>query len=207
MTESIWPTVHAERRALADDLVGLSDAAWATPSLCDQWTVHDVLAHMVSAAKTTPPLFFARFAGAGFKFDRYVGKQVRAEGAGGPAATLAEFRAVEQRTAAPPGPKDTWLGEIFVHSEDIRRPLGIKREYPLPMVARTIEFYSRSNAIIGGRDRVKGVTLDASDTDCTIGSGPRVTGPAMALLLASTGRACALDELAGPGVDVLRDRM
>ena len=50
----IWPTVHAERRALAADLRDLSTEDWDTPSLCGNWTVRDVLAHMTSAGKLTP---------------------------------------------------------------------------------------------------------------------------------------------------------
>jgi len=30
------------------------------------------------------------------------------------------------------GPRTSWLGEAFVHGEDIRRPLGIPRTYPVP---------------------------------------------------------------------------
>jgi uncharacterized protein (TIGR03083 family) len=41
-----WTTIAAERRALADQLEALTDAQWATPSLCDGWTVHDVAAHL-----------------------------------------------------------------------------------------------------------------------------------------------------------------
>jgi hypothetical protein len=37
MNDSIWPTIHAERRALADDLVGLTPEQWATQSLCTEW--------------------------------------------------------------------------------------------------------------------------------------------------------------------------
>jgi uncharacterized protein (TIGR03083 family) len=206
MAESIWPTIHAERQALADDLDNLSEQQWATRSLCTEWDVHDVLAHLLSAAKMTPPRFATRFAAAGFNFDKFAGKQVAIEGAAGPAATLAAFRAAQTRETAPPGPKETWLGEAFVHGEDIRRPLGIKRDYPLPSVARTIAFYAKSNAIIGGRDRVSGLTLKASDTDFSVGSGPVVEGPAISLLLAASGRKAALDELSGPGVRTLRER-
>ena len=63
MTDSIWPTIHAERRALADDLASLTPARWGTQSLCGEWTVHQALAHLVSAAKMTPPRFVSRFAG------------------------------------------------------------------------------------------------------------------------------------------------
>ncbi len=206
MAESIWPVIHAERQALLDDVAGLTDEQWQTRSLCTAWTVHDVLAHLLSAARMTPPKFAVKFAAAGFDFDRFAGREVAKKGAGGPAATLAAFRADKDRTSSPPGPKDTWYGEAFVHSEDIRRPLGITRSYPLPEVARTVAFYAKSNAIIGGRDRVAGLTLKATDIDFETGAGPLVEGPAISLLLAASGRKIVLDELRGPGVDELRRR-
>ena len=49
----VWLLVHAERAALIDDLVGLTDAQWAHPSLCEGWTVHDVAAHLVDNAMAT----------------------------------------------------------------------------------------------------------------------------------------------------------
>jgi hypothetical protein len=36
-----WPTIHAERSALVADLESLTDAQWATPSLCAGWSVRD----------------------------------------------------------------------------------------------------------------------------------------------------------------------
>jgi uncharacterized protein (TIGR03083 family) len=206
MTDSIWPTIHAERKALADDLADLTAEQWATQSLCTEWNVHQVLAHQLTAAKMTPPKFFLKFAAAGFNFNKYAAKEVAIDSAGGPAATLAAFRAAMPRETAPPGPKETWLGEAFVHGEDIRRPLGINRDYPLPEVARAIAFYARSNVIIGGRTRVAGLTLKATDTDFSVGTGPLVEGPAVSLLLAAAGRKSALDELSGPGVETLRER-
>jgi uncharacterized protein (TIGR03083 family) len=206
MAASIWPTIHAERQALADDLAELAPQQWQTPSLCSEWTVHDVLAHMLATATMTPPRFLVRMAAAGFRFHTFTAADVAAHGAHGPAATLAAFRAAVGRESAPPGPKDTWLGEAFVHAEDIRRPLGISRRYPLAEVARALAFYTRSNTIVGGRDRVAGLTLRATDTDFSAGSGPHVEGPAVSLMLAATGRAAALDQLSGPGVDVLRQR-
>lgn len=206
MADSAWPSIHAERRALAQDLADLTSAQWATQSLCADWTVHQVLAHQVATAKMTPRSFLTTFAGAGFSFTTFNNKQVAVQAAGGPTATLAAFRAVETATSSPPGPKDSWLGEALVHSEDIRRPLGLHRDYPLPAVIRAITFYAGSNAIIGGKKRVAGLTLRATDTDFVYGSGPEVSGPAMALLLATTGRTTALDDLTGPGLATLRAR-
>lgn len=206
MSTDIWPTIHAERAALADQLAGLTEEQWATPSLCAEWDVHEVLAHLVSAAKMTPPKFVGQLAAAGFNFNRFAGRNVATEAAGGPAATLAEFTAVQGRTNSPPGPKETWLGEAFVHGEDIRRPLGIAHEYPMPEVTRVIDLYAGSNAIIHGKKRVSGLTLKATDADYSTGSGPLVEGPAVALMLAASGRKSGLDELTGPGVDTLRQR-
>jgi uncharacterized protein (TIGR03083 family) len=206
VSQSIWPTIHAERRALADDLADLTPKQWATLSLCAGWTIHDVLAHQLSAAKMTPPKFLRKFYAARFDFDRFAAKEVQLEGAGGPAATLAAFRAAQDRKSAPPGPKDTWLGEAFVHGEDIRRPLGITRAYPLDQVARALAFYAKSQAVIGGRKRVAGVTLQATDLDYQVGSGPVAEGPVMSLLLAAGGRKSALADLSGPGVEFLAQR-
>ena len=206
MANDIWPVVHAERRALADDLAGLTDEQWRTPSLCGGWTVHDVLAHMVATAKESPGRFFIGLIGSGFNFARFTGKRIAAERAGGPAATLAAFRAVETSSTAPPGPATSWLGEALVHAEDIRRPLGIRHDYPLPAVREVTEFYAGSNVLIGGKRRLDGVTLRATDADWSHGSGPEVSGPLLALMLATTGRKTALDELTGPGVEVLRSR-
>ena len=93
-----------------------------------------------------------------------------------------------------------------MHSEDIRRPLGITRAYPTDALTTLIGFYAGSNALIGGKKRVAGLTLQATDTDFSHGSGPVVEGPALSLLLATTGRKAALDDLSGPGVELLRGR-
>ena len=206
MADDIWHVIHQERGALAADLAGVGAEQWATPSLCSGWSVHDVLAHMVATAKMTPPKFLVKMLAAGFSFPRFADKEIAAEGAGGPEATLASFRAVRTSTSSPPGPKLSWLGETIVHAEDIRRPLGIAHAYPLSSVTQLIDFYAGSNVLIGGKRRVEGVTLRATDTDWSRGAGPAVEGPALALLLATAGRKAALDDLTGPGVETLRSR-
>jgi uncharacterized protein (TIGR03083 family) len=202
----IWPVIHAERKALALDLRMLGDADWATTSLCTQWTVRDVLAHMTSAAKLTPPAFFARLAGSGFSFDKLQEKGVAANRGDSPAGTLAGFEAVQTSVKHPPGPVETWLGETIVHSEDIRRPLGVKHAYPTEAVVRVADFYKGSNLLIGSKRRIEGLTLRATDTDWSHGTGPEVSGPILSLVLAMTGRKAALEDLDGGGVATLRTR-
>jgi uncharacterized protein (TIGR03083 family) len=202
----IWPAIHAERKALADDLHGLRDDQWSTESLCNPWTVRDVTAHMTATAKITPPVFFVKLAGSGFSMARLQDKDIVVEKGGSPADTLARFEGVVTSVKHPPGPTDSWLGETIIHAEDIRRPLGLQHEYRTDAVMRVADFYKGSNLIIGAKRRIEGVTLRATDADWSHGSGPEVSGPLLSLLMAMTGRKEALDDLSGDGVATLRAR-
>jgi uncharacterized protein (TIGR03083 family) len=162
---------------------------------------------MIAAADTNPGKWFVKFAGSGFRFNTLVNKDIAVISAGGPQQTLARFNAVRDSNGHPPGPVDSWLGETLVHAEDIRRPLGIAHEYPLDAVTRVADFYTTSNLLIGAKKRSAGLTLRATDTDWSTGSGPEVSGPAVSIMLAMTGRTPALDDLKGDGLDTLRSRM
>ena len=202
----IWPAVHTERKALAADLRGGSDEDWAKLSLCGDWTVRDVLAHMTSAAKLTPPAFFGRMIGSGFSFDKVQEKGIAAQRGASPADTLANFEAVVNSVKHPPGPSPTWLGEVIVHSEDIRRPLGIQHRYPTDAVVTVADFYRGSNLLIGSKRRISGLTLRATDAEWTHGTGPEVSGSILSLVMAMTGRKIADGDLTGDGVATLRSR-
>jgi uncharacterized protein (TIGR03083 family) len=199
--------IHAEREALADDLAGIDEDKWQTPSLCSGWSVREVLGHMTATARKTPPKFFLDLARSGFKFNAMTEKDVQRETAGTPADGLAEFRGLMGATTHPPGPADAWLGEALIHSEDIRRPLFIIREYPEASVTRAADFYKRSNMIVGGKKRIEGLRLRATDADWQTGDGPEVTGPAISLLLAMTGRSAVLKDLSGEGLNTLAARV
>jgi uncharacterized protein (TIGR03083 family) len=204
--QDIWPTVHAERKALAADLRSVGADQWSVTSLCRQWTVHDVLAHMTATAKMTPAGFFGKLAGARFSFDRVQEAGVAAERGLTPAATLACFEGIQDSVKHPPGPADTMLGETIIHAEDIRRALGISREYPAGALVRLAGFYQASNLLIGAKRRIAGVSLCATDADWRHGTGPEVTGPILCLVMAMTGREQALEDLTGEGVATLRAR-
>jgi uncharacterized protein (TIGR03083 family) len=143
---------------------------------------------------------------AGFNFDRFANGQIDKHRGPDPAATLSEFRGLQNSTSAPPGPKTSWLGEVVVHGEDLRRPLGISHTYPPDAVREVIDFYKGSNMLIGSKKRVAGLALNATDDDWQHGAGEAVEGPLLSLLLAMTGRAEGCDDLAGPGVPTLRSR-
>ena len=206
MPNDVWPMVHAERRALIENLEDLDDAQWIRPSLCDGWTVHDVAAHLVDVASTTRLSLVVDMARAWFDFDRQnANGVVRARGAT-PRQTLERLRQVASRTSTPPAPLDTRIVEEVVHGEDIRRALGLTRAYPQEAVVRSLRQQARMPASFGGaKELVRRVRLTATDLDLSIGQGPEISGPALALLLAVTGRRVVLDELGGPGLAILAE--
>ncbi len=203
----VWQLVHAERRALIAFLEGVDDARWDTPSLCPGWRVRDVVAHQISTAHTTRLGFVKGMILARFDFDRDNQNGVDREL--GPAAQMLDrFRSLVDRTSGPPAPLDTRLVEAVVHGEDIRRPLGAVGDYPTEAVERALRLQARTGKGMGGaKEHIAGLRLRATDADVTLGDGPEVTGPLLALLLAVSGRTVALDELSGEGVETLAERV
>jgi uncharacterized protein (TIGR03083 family) len=202
----VWGAIHDERAALASDLQRLTEAQWATPSLCAQWTVQQVLGHMTATAKMTTPRFLALWTKSGLRFERMVAREVARETSGPGAETLAGFTSVLNATTHPPGPVLAMVGEAVLHSEDIRRPLGIKREYPTEPVVAVADFYKGSNLVVGAKRRIEGLRLTATDAEWSHGSGKEVSGPILSLAMAMTGRRAALDDLSGEGVQTLASR-
>jgi uncharacterized protein (TIGR03083 family) len=201
-----WPAIHAERQALSSDLSGLTAAQWSTASLCDGWTVEDVVAHMTATAKKSPPDFVLHLASSGFRFNAMTARDLAREKGSSGAATLENFNSTLDFTRHPPGPLMAMLGEQVVHGEDIRRPLGITRTYPEGSLTSVADFFRSSNLLLGGKKRVTGLSLKATDADWSTGPGPEVEGPMLSLVLMIAGRKQALDDLAGDGMSTLRAR-
>jgi uncharacterized protein (TIGR03083 family) len=192
--------VHSERQALIDDLESLTPEQWAEPSLCPGWDIHDVLAHLVDSAKTTRLGFVRRLLIAKFDFDRDNARGVQRERGATPEETLTEFRRVRAETKTPPAALATRLVEAIVHGEDIRRPLGLVRTYPMTSIDMALRYQLETGASWGGgRERAAGFRLRASDSGLEHGSGPEVTGSSLTLLLAVSGRPVERKELSGDG--------
>jgi len=203
----VWDMTAAERASLVEALAALPEASWDQPSWCAGWNVRDVVGHIIAAATETTAAFFAHLAGAGFNFDRFTDKRTHGITAGKSTKELVDtLRARISTRNSPPGPKQTWLGEVVIHGEDIFRPLGIPREHAMEHVLVVADFYKGSNLVVGAKKRIAGLTLRATDAQWTTGSGPEVTGPSMSLLMAMVGRGQVLADLGGAGVDQLRAR-
>ncbi|MGB9307242.1 MAG: hypothetical protein WCB92_27250 [Mycobacterium sp.] len=123
-----------------------------------------------------------------------------------PAETLERFRRVVASTTAPLGPTAAFLGEVIVHAQDIRRPLGLPRTPSVDVVIPVASFYARRDFAVPSHSAIKGLHLEATDGSFATGTGPLVTGTTLALTMAMAGRSAYCDDLAGPGVPALRAR-
>jgi hypothetical protein len=103
-------------------------------------------------------------------------------------------------------PQLALLGEMVVHGEDIRRPLGLVRDYPRETLTSLVRYYAGSDLVVLARKRVRGLRLEADDSDIAVGTGEVVCGSTLALIMAMTGRGVYCAELSGPGASVLLAR-
>jgi uncharacterized protein (TIGR03083 family) len=202
-----WDLTHRERAAMADTLAELKPSQWAEPSLVAGWSVQVAAAHILAGAEQTQLGFITGMASNGFRFHTMIDRDARRLGALPPAEIIERIRARTSTTNGPPGPAFTMLGEIVVHSGDIRYPLGQAGEASPEATVACLETFKGQGFPTGAKQRVAGLRLVATDLGWSHGAGPEVTGPALPLLLAMTGRPAALDALSGAGVATLRSRM
>ncbi|MEO7588970.1 MAG: maleylpyruvate isomerase family mycothiol-dependent enzyme [Arachnia sp.] len=202
----LWPTIHAERAALAEDLATLDDTQWGASSLCGEWTIREAVAHMSAAASVGRLRWFRSVLGARFDFDLHNQRRLLEHLGATKTDTLAEFRRIIPSTTAPMGPAAAWLGEVVVHTADIRRPLGIDRTPPVEVVTDVARFYASRDFAVPSRSAAKGLRLEATDGPFSSGEGPLVRGTTLALTMAMAGRAAFCDDLTGDGVPPLLSR-
>ena len=202
-----WDMIYNERASIADTLAELTDDQWTRASLCGGWTVRETAAHIVLGAEQTAPHFLARLAANGFRFNTMIDREARRAATDDTADLIARLRARLSTTNRPPAPVRTMLGEVVVHSHDIRRPLGIASDASTQAVVACLDMYKDASFPLGAKKRVEGLRLIATDADWAHGDGPEVTGAAMPLLAAMTGRAVGLEALGGAGLSTLSGRM
>ena len=207
MPDQTWVLIHKERAAMADTLAALTPSQWAEASLVSGWSVQVTAAHIVNGAEQTPGHFMQRMAANGFRFNRAMDRDARRTGAVAPTEIIERLRARTTTTNHPPAPVVAMLGEIVVHAEDIRRPLGLESDTSSDAVAACLEMYSKSSFPVGGKKRIDGLRLVADDIDWSHGTGPEVTGPGLSRVMAMTGRPAGLDRLTGDGLATFRSRV
>ncbi|MBC2934641.1 maleylpyruvate isomerase family mycothiol-dependent enzyme [Nocardioides sp. zg-1228] len=207
----IFAATSENRVRLADLLDALPRSRWSADTLCDGWSVHVVGAHLLQHAYVT----FPRFVLAALRrrgdtdatvdhFARQLGRRL------GPSEIVGLLRQHASDRVAPPrvGP---WgqLAETCVHLRDIARPLGLDADVPGDHWAALLDYYT-SPAVAPALvppGLLDGLSLVPTDLGGSFGDGLPVHGRAEALTMAASGRAVALDDLSGDGLEVLRRRL
>ncbi len=197
---------RSERRALLEDLHELTETDWSTVTVCDPWTVRQLVAHLTSMGNQTRWNFFTGLVRKRGDIDAFLGHDMRRYDTGSNADVLAAFERTVEEDRDVPIPAFVPPSETLVHADDIRRAVGRPRRPNHDNIAAIAPFYAKSGPPVRGKKRVRDLRLVATDGDWSLGDGPEVAGPGLDLLLATSGRASALDHCTGDGVAILRSR-
>lgn len=196
-----------ERADFAAFLATLTPQQWQAPTLCAQWRVRDVVAHVIS------------YDGLGMRGLLALGAQGRFRLSRINAAALARYgtRSPEQLLALltdHPHPRGVpaalggrvGLAETLIHHQDVRRALARPRPIPAERLLPALRVAVIAPDI-GGLWRIRGMRLVATDLGFSAGVGLEVRGAAEALLMAIAGRRGVVSELSGPGQRKLAGRI
>ncbi len=194
-----------EQADVAAFIETLDTSQLSTRSLCDDWTVGQVAAHLVANLNLTLPAMIAGTLRAGFRPNRFISQHAHTYAHLDAAALASEIRAKVGQTRD--GALDVFFVDTVVHQLDMRGPLGIDRAIPTDRLTAALDTLVTLGFPFGGKTRAKGLRFGATDLDWTLGEGPAVRGPAVALLLALAGRPAGLADLSGDGVDLFAKRV
>ena len=189
----------AERRDLLDFLGQLEPHEWEAASLCSEWRVRDVVAHLVSYGNLAPVGLVKRFVDGRGSLAGVNRAGVEQVGDRSPE----ELMTLLEQSLEPAGPLALFGGRIaltdtLIHHQDIRRPLGRPRDIPSDRLREALSFGLFAPPIRGAW-RLRGVRVIATDVDWSFGAGPEARGAGEALLMTMAGRRGVAVELEGPG--------
>jgi uncharacterized protein (TIGR03083 family) len=199
----LWELVDDERRDLAALLAALTDEEWDRDSLCAGWRVRDVVAHLNWIPTVTRWSVFFPLVRAGWSVPTLADRVARNNASAPPAELLGSFVAlIGDRRVPPRTTTASLLTDLFIHHQDIRRPLGRPRHVDEERLQVVLDRTTWAEST-----RCRGLTVRALDMDFERGSGPVVEGLAEALIMAVSGRAAVLPELGGMGFEALAGRL
>jgi uncharacterized protein (TIGR03083 family) len=185
----IQPLVAEALQALADAVENLPPDQVDTPSLCEGWTVRNVLAHMTMAARYSRDEFTAQLRSVGFDFTRLSNRIAEQDGALPFDVLVKDLRGDAMAHWAPPeGGFPGALTHVVIHGLDITIPLGLR-----PTCSDEAMRLVLNGLTAGGVHRhfgveVDGLRLHATDLDWSYGSGRSVDAPAQDIALMLCGR-------------------
>ena len=195
-----------ERAELADLLERLTPEQWEVQSLCADWTVREVVAHLLSYEGLGLPAVGSRLLRGRLMFARINAEALRDHARATPEDLMQRLRAFPQPTgltAAMGGA--VGLVDALIHQQDIRRPLHEPRSIDPDRLRFALKF-TLTAPPLRGMWKVRGVRVVATDVDWAHGRGPEARGRGEAVLMAMAGRSGAAHDLEGPGSDVLHQR-
>jgi uncharacterized protein (TIGR03083 family) len=190
---------------------GFSDDDWSQPSLCEEWSNHDVLAHLVVGYRSGAFALTGEVLCHAGSFDRANAALARRVAATrSPAGLLDEFA---QLVDCPRGlgryfPRRLLLGDHVTHELDILFALGHEPSIPADALIAVLNTQGAvPNPFVPAFRNGRGLRLVATDVDWTHGRGPAVHGRAAELVSVLGNRPAMLGRLDGDGVDVLASRV
>lgn len=194
--------IAARRRTLADQLDGLSAKQWETQSLCEAWTVREVVGHMVMPFTHSMRQALFGILRAGGSWDRF-SERASSGNAARPTDELVQMLRdhAEDPWSPPGGGHIGALTDLVVHSLDIARPCGFDPELDKATAGAVLDSVVGQKSVKAFGVDLSAVRLEASDVDWSHGDGRLVRGPAAELIVALTGRVGAC--LEGPGAQLL----
>lgn len=201
-----------EMAAISEFLHGLSTDQWNHQSLCEGSHVRDVVSHMCIGYTTPFPTMVGKVARHGFNVPKASLEESIGFGSSHtPEEILAVFDSIHEHNTRKGITKmikpQEGLVDHLIHHQDIRRPLGQPRVMPEDRLVAALGVVPELGGFVASKKRVAGLHLVATDVDWACGEGPEVDGTGEAILLVASGRAVALPELGGEGVDTLRQRL
>lgn len=203
-----WEFIDRHRIVVADVLAALTPEQWATPSLCEEWTVRDVGAHLSIAATTSVGEALGWLVRARGSYNGMIRDSARERAQRPTEQIVADLRGlVGVRRLAPSTAWRDPLIDLVVHAQDIAVPLSVRVAADLDAVRTCLDWARSFRFVHVAHGRLRGLRLVATDTDWTRGWGRELRGPAESLLMVSTGRPAGLRDLEGEGVDLARRRM
>jgi uncharacterized protein (TIGR03083 family) len=185
----LQPVVAEALGALADGLEDLSPDRVDTPSLCQGWTVRNVLAHMTMAARYSPEEFTAQLRSDGFDFTRLSNRLAEQDGGLPFHVLVKDLRTDAMAHWAPPGGGfEGALTHAVIHGLDITVPLGLPRSCDEEAMRLVLDGLTTGGVHRHFGVEVDGLHLRATDLDWSFGSGTRVEAPAHEIALMLCGR-------------------
>jgi uncharacterized protein (TIGR03083 family) len=209
--DELWAAIDAQRLRTVELLEALTPREWERPSLCDGWTVRDVAAHLTLQQLTLGAALRGVLRHPG-SVNHVIHATARDRARLPTDRIVAEIRGTvgSRRHNVGLTPFETLI-DIVVHGQDIAVPTGHALEVPPEVAAaaasRVWDDRRSRKAKVFKALPYDGHRLAATDTDWSVGDGPEVRGPALALLLLLTGRPVVLPQLEGEGADALSRRV